>query len=76
MKRCTHPTTALEWKAKDGVFVCRKCGQVIFPVSEDAPDEAGWWDAALCGRCGGTGHVEGAACEACQGEGYISQEER
>ncbi|HEX7766052.1 MAG TPA: hypothetical protein VF443_05025 [Nitrospira sp.] len=76
MKRCTHPESALHWNAKDEVFVCHHCGQFIFPVPVNAPeDDFDQLDESLCWRCGGTGiNGDGNPCEACMGEGYVSEE--
>lgn len=76
MKRCRHPPSILHWNVKDEVFVCRRCGQIIFPTSVVTPDdEFAEWDESLCWHCGGTGiNVVGDPCEACQGEGYVNEE--
>lgn len=73
MKSCRHPQNALQWQPKDQVFLCRRCGQIIFPAPPVTPeDEYDEWDDALCWNCGGTGiDLFGEPCEACAGEGYM-----
>lgn len=73
MKRCTHPASILHRNSKDEVFVCRRCGQVIFPTPVVTPDdEFAEWDKSLCWHCGGTGiNVVADSCEVCDGEGYV-----
>ena len=74
MKRCNHPRSILHWNSKDGVFVCRRCGQIIFPTRVVTPDdEFARLDESLCWSCGGTGEIDGDPCEACAGEGYIAE---
>lgn len=73
MTRCRHPASALTWNSRDEVFVCRRCGQIIFPtpVADDDCDDYTDWDDALCSLCGGTALVAGETCPVCQGEGYV-----
>lgn len=75
-KRCRHPVTALRWSSKDEVFICLKCGQIIFPTEQPEPgDDFTAFDDALCLVCGGTGRTNNAPCAACQGEGYLMEEQ-
>lgn len=76
MTTCRHPESALHWHSRDHVFICRRCGEIIFPSPPVAPDDDFFeQDEALCWACGGTGDVDAQPCDHCNGEGYTFENE-
>lgn len=73
MKPCHHPARVLQWQPKDEVFICRRCGHIIFPTPAVTPDDVfADLDESLCWDCGGTGHIDATPCQTCASDGFLS----